>query len=188
MGKSWGLMEISWGIMGSHGESWEKLSIMLLTILSTEVLDDVRGAAWLEAELHPELDRHRRHEMADICEPGNIERVWRVLAMADAQVRIALIRILTGQNDMLLVNDLQQPPAWHYRFLFPIPTNVMSFLREKIHEYMVAAVMADRTDVIIPSAASIWRSRLEDALAQLQNLGATTRPPYGRVRRPLWPL
>ena len=50
---------------------------MELVIKSGEVLTDIGSAGWLEQELHPELDRHRRHQMADICEPDNAERVWR---------------------------------------------------------------------------------------------------------------
>lgn len=159
-----------------------------LHIMSREVLDDVRSAAWLESELHPDIDRHRRHEMADICEEGNVERVWRVLALADAQVRMPLIKILVPPAAIAHSNDLRRQAKWTYGFLFRMPGATVAFLREKIHEYMVAAVMADRTATIIPAAAPIWWQRMEDALALLRSTAATIRPPYAPVRRPLWPL
>ena len=159
-----------------------------LRILSGEVLDDVRSAAWLDSELHTDIDRHRRHQMADICEEGNIDRVWRVLALADAQVRIPLMKILVPPAAISNSNELQCRAKWTYGFLFCIPGATMAFLREKIHEYMVAAVMADRTATIIPAAAPIWRQRMEDALALLRSTAATIRPPYAPASRPLWPL
>ncbi len=151
-------------------------------------MDDVRSAAYLESELHPELDRHRRHEMADICEAGNIERVWRVLALADAQVRLTLSRILRQQDAIPLANELRRPAVWSFRFKFPISTTMLNFLREKIHEYFLACVMADRMGVIIPSAEPVWKERLESALSALQDMAAAMQHPSGPVHRPIWPL
>ncbi len=161
---------------------------MLLSILSAEVLDDVRSAAWLEGELHPELDRHRRHEMADICEEGNIERVWRVLALCGAQVRLVLSRIIRHESRTPHTNTIQRPTKWDFQFKFSIGNTAKGLIREKIHEYMVAAVMADRTATIIPEAADVWNKRMEGALAGLSNLAATTRLPTGPARRPLYPF
>lgn len=160
----------------------------LLTIVGREVMDDVRAAAFLESELHPELDRHRRHEMADICERDNVERVWRVLGVAVAEVRVALIRILESEKALLPVNLLQRPAAWRFRFQFPIPKTIMIFLREKIHEYLVAAAMADRTATIIPAASAIWQRRMEDAISELRGISNTMRPPGCPARRPLFPF
>lgn len=158
-----------------------------LCIRSCEVMDDVKAAAWLESELYPELDRHRR-EMADICEEGSIERVWRTLGIAEAQVRMALIRILVQPKYSSHVNVLEQVKEWRFEFLFAVSDTVVAFLREKIHEYMVASVMTDRCETIIPSAAPVWRSRREEALGDLRSAAATTRQQATPVRRPLWPL
>ncbi len=163
-------------------------SLFTMTILSSEILADLRSAGWLEGELHPELDRHRRHEIADICELDNVERVWRVLAVCEAQVRLALSRLLHPLPKTPEANLLLRPTKWDFRFRFAVSTAVGGFLREKIHEYMVAAVMADRCSTIIPSAAASWVSRRDAALAALQNVAATTRLPTGPARRPLFPF
>lgn len=160
----------------------------VLIIKSDEVVADIKSAAWLEAELHPELNLHRRHEMADICETGNIERVWRILAIKIAEIRLALLKILLPEKRLSQTNDLQNSTSWHFRFLFPLPKDTLLFIKEKIHELLVAAVMADRSAVIIPAAAPFWKDREEAALRALQNLAATIRPPHSPVRSPLWPL
>ena len=159
-----------------------------IDIKSDEVLQDVRSAAWLEAELHPELDRHRRHEMADICENGNIERIWRVLGTATAEIRVALHKLLAPQGTVATVNDLECPDCWHFPLLTPLPKSSAIYIKEKIHEYLVAAVMADRTAVIIPAAADVWQERADNALAALREMAATSHTPLKPVRRPMWPL
>ena len=160
---------------------------MELCIKAEEVMADVRSAAWLEQELHPELDRHRRHEMADICEPDNVERVWRVLGLAVAEIRRETVRIFRQEKYMAMTNDLECPEEWTFRFLFPLPSSSVGLLREKIHEYLVASVMAERTGVIIPAAQKIWQIRASSAIAELRSAAATARPPHAQVRRPLWP-
>ena len=87
-----------------------------IRILSQEVLADIRSAAWLESELHPELDLHRRHEMADICEKDNIERVWRIAGLSVAEIRFALDRILEQPADSGGINLLEQPEHWDFLF------------------------------------------------------------------------
>ena len=160
---------------------------MELCINSNEVIADIRSAAWLEQELHPQLDRHRRHQMADICEAGNDDRVWRRLGLCVAEIRREVVRILRQEKDPVPSNVLLSPESWTFQLLFPLHASSIDFMREKIHEYLVASVMADRTEVIIPTASPIWRERAETALAEIRMLGATARPPFRKVRRPVWP-
>ena len=160
---------------------------MELCINSNEVIADIRSAAWLEQDLHPQLDRHRRHQMADICETGNDDRVWRRLGLCVAEIRREAVRILRQEKDSESSNDLMCPVAWTFRFLFPLPASSVGFMKEKIHEYLVASVMADRTEVIIPTASPVWRERAVAALAEIRTLCSTARPPFTPVRRPVWP-
>ncbi len=159
---------------------------MLLS--SQEILQDIKSAAWLESELHPDLDRHRRHEMADICEQGSIERVWRVLALSEAEIRLAMRRIFLPEPPLSTDNSLQTPDSWSFRLASPLPPSSFSFLKEKIHEFLVASVMADRTAVIIPEAAPVWQQRRDEALSSLREFASTSHSPFSPVHRPLWPL
>ena len=160
----------------------------LVEIISKEVIDDVRSAAWLESELYPQLDLHRRHEMADICEKGSIERVWRVMGISVAEVRMALTRILLRGSRVAPDNTLERPDRWKFRFVCGLSPSALAYIKEKIHEYLVARVMADRTAVIIPAATSVWEERAKMSLAALSNVASTIQLPHGPVRRPLWPL
>ena len=158
---------------------------MEIIIKASELLADIRSAAWLEQELHSDLDRHRRHQMADICETDNVEHVWRVLGVAVAEIRLTLGKILHPETRPPSDDTLLQPSEWLFRPRFPLPVAIMSFIREKIHEYLVAAVMADRCAVIIPSASAVWHTRAREAISSLRVLASTTCPPLTPARRPL---
>lgn len=166
----------------------------VLTIIAEEVLSDLRSAAWLESEIHPELDLHSRHEMADICEDGNIDRVWRILGLCVAEIRVILHRILlqTGRRHCYLPysddDTLLTPVHWHFRFVANLPIDTGKLLKEKIHEFLVARVMADRTAVIISAAARVWQERATDTLEELIQTASTVQLSEGPVRRPLWPM
>ena len=159
-----------------------------MLIKSSEILDDLRSASWLEQELHPETDRHRRHQMADICEADNMERIWRVLGVAVSEIRLALQPILTQPDEIKESNDLSCPDSWTFHLLFHLPESTADYIKEKAHEYLVAMVMADRTAVILPEAVGTWEKRAAEALASMRSVASTARPPHSPVRRPLWPM
>lgn len=158
-----------------------------ITILSREVLDDIRSAAWLESETHPDSNLHQRHEMADICERDNIERVWRLLGVCDSEVRLTLRKMLKLRDDKIQQNDLIRTDSWVYEFRSCLLPNVAAYLKEKIHEFMVASVMSDRMKVFLPAAANSWTARRKEAIDEI--FGAAGIPTeYKPVRRPLLPF
>ena len=159
----------------------------IITILSREVIDDIRSAAWLESETHPDSNLHQRHEMADICEKDNAERVWRVLGLCDAEIRLVLRKVLSEYDDSIQSNDLMQPEKWQYDFKCRLPPHTAALLKEKIHEYMVSRVMADRMEVFIPEAALPWKLRASDAMTSLTAAAQTTSL-LTPARRPLSPF
>lgn len=159
-----------------------------MKILSNEIMADIKSAAWLEAELHPHLDLHRRHEMADICEKGSVERIWRVCALAVAEVGEALRRLLRPPAAEPGSNILEYPPDWTFSFRLPLEKYLLSFLNEKIHEYIVARVMFDRTRTIIPDAAPAWKERADSALECIRAAAYGALRRGATARRPMWPM
>lgn len=176
----------------------QKLNMKLLT---SEILADIKAAAFLESELHPELDLHRRHEMADICEAPNVERVWRLIALHASEVRVLLMRLSRpGGHDHRPCkkpgaerfpaqdNILETPGILRFQVPWHIADDVKSFLKEKAHDYILSRVMADRCAVIIPTAAPHWRARGDDAMEALRKASAAASQGLRPVRRPLPPL
>lgn len=158
-----------------------------ITILSREVLDDIRSAAWLESETHPDSNLHQRHEMADICEKDNIERVWRLLGVCDSEVRLTLRKMLKLRDDKIQQNDLDSPDRWVYEFRSSLLPNVGAYLKDKIHEFMVASVMSDRMKVLLPEAFNSWTTRRKEAVDEIFGMAGIPTE-YKPVRRPLLPF
>lgn len=161
---------------------------MDIVIRSEEVMADIRSAGWLEQELHADADRHRRHQMADICEAGNDDRVWRVLGVAVAEVRLALLKILKPRDRLLAANELERPAAWTFAFVNGLQPDTLAYLKEKIHEYLVAAVMSERCGVILSMSEAAWETRCVAALGDLRATAASFRAALAPVRRPMWPF
>lgn len=149
------------------------MTASVIIIKSHEVLCDIRSAAWLESELHESLPLHRRHEMADVCEEGNIEKIWRVLGLCDTEVRVALRRILVAVPRLSPVNSIESPEEWEYHLAECLRTESVNLTKEKIHDYFVASAMADRAEVIIPECAPIWRERAAGALTAISECAAS---------------
>lgn len=158
-----------------------------ITILSSEIFADLRSAGWLESEINPDSNLHRRHEAADICERDNIDRIWRILGTGVALVRLTLRTMTIHVPATDCQNELLRPEKWEFFFRHLLSAATIEFIKEKIHEYLVASVLAERLKVLIPSAASAWIDSEKKALADLDTVAAT----YGinhPVRRPLCPL
>lgn len=159
----------------------------VIDILSREVIADIRSAAWLESEIHPECNLHQRHEIADICEKDNIERVWRVLGICAAEVMMVLRRLLLPDRMCRFHDNLERPDSWQFVFRHRLPPQVGNFFKEKIHEFMVARVMAERLAVLIPPAAACWKERADSILLSLRTESAASTT-LSQVFRPLSPI
>ena len=158
-----------------------------ITILSSEVLADIRSAGWLESDLNSDAGLHRRHQAADICEGDLIDRVWRVLGLCVAHVRMSLRRVLAVEGGGDVSDCLECPERWEFCFRVVPGEQVLALMKEKIHAYMVAMVMADRLGVIMPGTAGPWHKASADAMADLERLAGMSGVAE-RARRPLWPL
>ena len=158
-----------------------------ITILSGEVLADIRSAGWLESDMNSDAGLHRRHQAADICEVDLVDRVWRVLGLCVAHVRMSLRRVLAVEGRGDVSDSLERPERWVFCFRVEPGEHELTLMKEKIHAYMVAMVMADRLGVIMPGAAGAWQKASGEAMAELERLAGLSAVAE-RARRPLWPL
>lgn len=159
-----------------------------IVIKSGEVIADLRSAGWLESEINTGSGLHRRHETADICENDNVDRVWRILGVCAAEVSMALRTFLLSDSSWKDTdNSLLLPEEWTFPFRCDLDVHTMTLLKEKIHQYMVARVMANRLGVLIPEAAKPWTEEAANCLSEIGGIAASTALNHP-VRRPLWPI
>ena len=129
------------------------------------LLYDIGGLAYVVGDIRDgTLPAHVLHQVFDICQEGNIDRVDRLLSLSfwEAATHIGHVAVAlppegVGQNRVYRL-ALKKPvaPAWVMR------------LKTALREYMTACVLADWLSFTLPDAAPPWREKARISLASLQ--------------------
>lgn len=132
---------------------------------------------------------HDSHQLQDIVEDGNVERVTRVLDLTFAEV-VELCYPFTKMKieDDYRLNDIyRENEAYRLHLTTPITMSVTSidYLAKLVHELLVCRVMADWTSITKPSATANWLAKADDIRS---NIKSTLAHRGKRVRRPLTPF
>lgn len=160
-----------------------------LTFKREELLYDIRNNAYVEGDVMQAKTEHDRHQVQDIGEDGNIDRVTRLLDLAHAECEEALfpytkenVEQETEMDDTpTFVEPVEETPAEEFKNEIPdakptgdyvirllVPdeyskTTVRLIVRY-IHEYMVCRVLADWLSITNPPAAANWKAKQDEAL------------------------
>lgn len=142
-----------------------------MKFLRSELLDDIRQYAFVEADIMDAQKEHAQHQTFDIAEDGNIDRVTRILSLAYSECVELLYPFSksaveeTEQRDDTLVEDTQ------YQILLAVPEtfskSTCDLLEKYIHEYMICRVLSDWFSITKPEAAANWAAKMEDAKSGL---------------------
>lgn len=163
-----------------------------LHFYTSEIIYDIRNMAYVEADVMPTDDEHAKHQLADIAEDGNADRLSRVIALAIAECREALFPYtkIEAADNLTKDNKLMSPEA--YDIIMKVPDDfsdtTADYLEKLIHELIVYRVLIDWlaiTDIANPAAAQNWQAKLQtvkDALASV------TMTKMHRARRTLNPF
>ena len=181
-----------------------------LTFKREELLYDIRNNAYVEGDVMQAKTEHDRHQVQDIGEDGNIDRVTRVLDLAHAECAEALFPY-TKENveqetemddtptyvepveetpDEEFTNEIPDAkPTGDYVIRLLVPdeyskTTVRLIVRY-IHEYMVCRVLADWLSITNPPATANWKEKQDEAL---EGMKEAVNFRTGRVRRTQTPF
>lgn len=138
-----------------------------LKFLRSELLDDIRQYAFVEADIMDAQKEHAQHQTFDIAEDGNIDRVTRILSLAYSECVELLYPFSrkpveeTERRDDNLVEDQE------YIITLEVPDtfskSTCDLLEKYIHEYMICRVLSDWFSITKPEAAANWTAKMEDA-------------------------
>lgn len=148
-----------------------------MTFHRDEILYDCDNCAFVEGDIAdlPEME-HARHQIQDIAEEGNVDRVTRVLNLAHAEV-VELLFPFT-KNDVDGNDDLddtkEEPETYTVSLNLPakFSKTTVNLLLHLIHEYMVCRVMQDWLSITYPKAADIWAEKVEDVRQRIKEAKA----------------
>ncbi len=161
-----------------------------LAFRRAELLYDASNYSYVEADIMPEGDECRRHQVFDIAQEGNVDRATRVLNMAHAECVEMLYpytkeEIPEGQEAMDDV--LQEPDVYEVRLTLPstFSLTTLRLLESLLHEYLVCRVVADWMSITNPESEATWEKKFTELREKIRtSLVSRT----GRVRRKLKPF
>lgn len=155
-----------------------------------ELLYDASNYAYVEADIMQVEDECRRHQVFDITQTGNVDRVTRILNLAYAECVEALYPYTKGSipdNEDTLDDVLKEPDTYTITLSLPegFSITTVNLLEELIHEYMVCRVLAEWLSITKKESATNWENKFSVLKEKMQKALISRR---GRIRRKIKPF
>jgi len=163
--------------------------LVTLAFKRSELLYDIQNYAYIEGDIKQTDDEHQKHQVFDIVEDGNVDRVTRVLDLAFAQCVEACYPYSKTEvcNDAYADDTLE--PVDNYMLYLLVPHDMsattINLLCKTIHELLVYKVMADWLSITKPESVATWQNKITEHEGRVSTmLNARIR----RVRRTQTPF
>jgi hypothetical protein len=159
-----------------------------LTFKRYEILDDIKNISFVEADIIQTEDEHQKHQVFDIGEDGNVDRVTRVMSLAVAEVTEMLYpySVTHDIDDEEYVNDLTEPEVYDITMRLPkeFSFDTVRLLKHLIHEYIIDRILEDWLSITKPSSQANWRSKLEEIAEEIRRALVYRKRPLRRKMSP----
>ena len=155
-----------------------------LVFKRSELVYDAENYSFVEADIMDADDEHARHQVYDIGQEGNIDRVSRVLNLAHAEC-VEMLYPYTkeevDEDDCELCDTLRHPCAYRIEMRLPdgFSMTTVRLLKQLIHEYMVCRVLADWMSITNPGSQKNWEDKIRTAKSKIQTALVSRR---GKVK------
>jgi hypothetical protein len=148
----------------------------------SELLYDIKNYAYVEGDVMQVNTEHDRHQVQDIGETGNIDRVTKVLDLAYAESVEALfpytkqdVEQVTEMDNMPTVvydEESEETKSQDYEIQLLVPDayskTTVTLLVRYIHEYMVCRVLTDWMSITNPPSAPKWKEKEQEMLEAMK--------------------
>lgn len=136
-----------------------------------ELLYDVGNVCFVEGGILPEGAEDARHQVLDVVECGNVDRVTRVLGRCFADVVECLYPYSKHVVEEGVVMDDKLLSAEEYVLALRVPVEMsmttLELVRELVHEYLVACAVADWLSITHVEKSVVWREKSEEVRLRL---------------------
>lgn len=160
-----------------------------LSLKTDTLLYDIKNYAFIEGDVFSADDEHLRHQIMDICEDGNIDRVKRVLDIAHANCVEAMYPYSKVENEDIEIRDNSIVDNDSYSIKLIVPDDfsktTTDLIVKLIHEYMIGCVLSDWFSITKRESAENWREKANHALKELRRV---LNDRIKRVRRTISPF
>ena len=165
----------------------KRTKTVTLTFYREQLLYDIKNIAYVEGDVLPDEAQHSKHQVQDIGEAGNIDRVTRMLDLALAHCVEVLYPLskVDVESGLGLNDNLTETAAYTMTLLVPddFSDTTAKYLEQLIHNLLVYYVLADWmsiANVANPKSAANWAAKAQDVEDEIKGkLNART----GRVRK-----
>lgn len=165
----------------------KRTKTVTLTFYREQLLYDIKNLAYVEGDVLPEEAQHSKHQVQDIGDEGNIDRVTRMLDLALAHCVEVLYPFskVDVENGLVLNDNLTETATYTVTLLVPddFSDTTAKYLEQLIHNLLVYYVLADWmsiANVANPNSAANWAAKAQDTEDKIKGkLNART----GRVRK-----
>ena len=139
-------------------------SLAVLTFARSELLYDIENYCFIEGD-QKEGDEHSKHQVFDVAQEGNIDRVTRVLDLTFEQcVNMCFpytkkeVCKFTRRDD-----ELEEEDEYVIRLNLPahFSETTVSLLEKLIHEILVYRVMEDWLSITDPKQSEKWKEKAD---------------------------
>lgn len=152
----------------------------VLAFNRSQLLYDIKNIAYVEADVMPAEEEHQRHQVFDIAEDGNVDRVTRVMDLAVDKCKEILFPLTkTVVNEVESRDDKLKETQVYYIYL-SLPQSfsktTLDYLSKLIHEFIVYTVLVDWlsiTDITNESAYQKWANKLSDVITEIGRAKST---------------
>lgn len=165
----------------------ERTKTVTLLFYREQLLYDIKNLAFVEGDVLSDEAQHSKHQVQDIGEDGNIDRVTRMLDLAIAHCVEVLYPIskIDVADGTVLNDNLTETATYTVTLLVPddFSQTTVNYLEQLIHNLLVYYVLADWmsiANVANPKSAANWAAKAQDVEDEIKGkLNART----GRVRK-----
>lgn len=168
----------------------ERKKSACLRFRRAELIYDASNYSYVEADIMPEGDECRRHQVFDIGQDGNVDRVTRVLNTAHAEC-VEMLYPYTKQeipDEQEALDDvLKEPETYEIKLTLPetFSLTTLRMLEELIHEYLVCRVLADWMSITNPESEANWEKKFTTLRNKIRTALVSRT---GKIRRKLKPF
>ncbi len=151
---------------------------IIITHQRASLIYDIENYSYIEGDIMDSDNQHAKHQVFDIAQDGNIDRVTRVLNLAHSECvemfypyTKNIIGELNIYNCFSYVEDVDNPPEeYHIAFTPPenFSTTTLKLLSNLTFEYLVCAVIADWMSIVNPGSKSNWEEKLYMIKSKIQ--------------------
>ena len=161
---------------------------LTLVFYAEPLLYDIQNLAYVEGDIMADEQQDAKHQVQDIVEAGNIDRVRRVLDLAHAVVVESLYPYTKSEvSSLMQYEDIDNIPTdqEQYEITIKVPADFsvtsVNLIAKLINEFFVCTALADWMSIVNPVAQEKWQMKAEQVKAQVRS--ALTSRMGGRRRR-----